>query len=79
MPGTTCTQLPADNHIISRYIEQPLLVGGKKFDLRLYVLVASFRPLVAYLSRLGFARFCQVKYTTGGGAGSTGAGEQGGR
>lgn len=53
-----------DNYIISRYIDNPLLLGGKKFDLRLYVLVRSYRPLVVYMSQLGFARFCNVKYTT---------------
>lgn len=52
-----------DPYIISRYIDEPLLVGGKKFDLRLYVLVTSYRPLKVYLYRSGFCRFCVEQYT----------------
>ncbi|ELT87418.1 hypothetical protein CAPTEDRAFT_168095 [Capitella teleta] len=51
-----------DTYVISRYIDNPLLIGGKKFDLRLYVLVTSFRPLKCYMYQLGFSRFCSVKY-----------------
>lgn len=32
-----------------RYISNPYLIGGKKFDLRLYVMVSTFMPLNAYL------------------------------
>ena len=54
---------PLDTYIICEYLSRPLLIGGRKFDLRVYVVVASYRPLVAYISRAGFARFCNVKYS----------------
>jgi tubulin polyglutamylase TTLL1 len=60
-PGSAAS----DSYVVSRYIERPLLVGGKKFDLRMYVLVTSWRPLMAYRYKQGFARFCAVKYTSG--------------
>jgi tubulin polyglutamylase TTLL1 len=53
----------SDAYVVSKYIQNPLLIGGKKFDLRLYVCVRSYRPLQAYKSSLCFARFCNYKYT----------------
>jgi len=52
-----------ETYVICRYIDKPLLVGGKKFDLRIYVLVTSYKPMKVWLSSLGFARFCNATYS----------------
>ncbi|XP_047642015.1 polyglutamylase complex subunit TTLL1 isoform X3 [Phacochoerus africanus] len=57
------SQSPREAYVISLYISNPLLIGGRKFDLRLYVLVSTYRPLRCYMYKLGFCRFCTVKYT----------------
>ena len=54
----------AETYVVQRYIENPLLIGGKKFDLRIYTLVTSYMPLVVYLYRSGFARFSSFRYNT---------------
>ena len=53
----------AESYVVQRYIMDPLLIGGKKFDLRIYCLVINYQPLTAYLYRTGFARFTHQRYT----------------
>eukprot|EP00939_MAST-03C_sp_MAST-3C-sp1_P002190 g2190.t1 len=48
--------------VLQKYVENPLLLDGYKFDLRIYVLVTSFQPLEAYIYEDGFARFALTKY-----------------
>jgi hypothetical protein len=49
--------------VVQRYVERPLTLDGYKFDLRLYVLVTSFRPLEAFIYKEGFARVSTHAYS----------------
>jgi hypothetical protein len=58
-------ELPLDElSVVCRYVDNPLLIQGLKFDLRVYVLVTSFDPLRAYVYREGLARFASKPYST---------------
>lgn len=48
--------------LISHYICNPHLINGKKYDLRLYLLITGYCPLKIYLFNNGLARFCSEEY-----------------
>lgn len=50
-------------YVVQKYVDGPLVVGGKKFDIRMYVLVCSYQPLTVYMHRGGFCRFSMSRYT----------------
>jgi len=52
------------NYLVSEYIQNPHLINGLKYDLRIYVLVTSYDPLKIYIYKEGLCRFATEKYDT---------------
>jgi hypothetical protein len=40
-----------DNIVVQKYLKNPLLLDGYKFDMRIYVLVTNLHPLEAFVYR----------------------------
>eukprot|EP00929_Paragymnodinium_shiwhaense_P057357 TRINITY_DN28705_c0_g2_i1.p1 TRINITY_DN28705_c0_g2~~TRINITY_DN28705_c0_g2_i1.p1 ORF type:complete len:637 (+),score=115.52 TRINITY_DN28705_c0_g2_i1:68-1912(+) len=51
-----------DRAVLQKYLERPLLLRGRKFDLRQWVLVTSVQPLQAYIFSEPYLRMCGREY-----------------
>lgn len=63
LQGLKISQRQQRSCTASRYITNPLLVEGRKIDLRVYVVVTQICPsLCAFIFREGLVRFCSGSY-----------------
>jgi len=53
---------PSTKALVQQYISSPLLLNNRKFDVRLYLLISSIRPLRLYLFRDGLIRLAREEY-----------------
>jgi tubulin polyglutamylase TTLL5 len=53
----------SQSSVIQKYIERPLTLNSYKFDLRLFIVVTSFKPLEAFMYKDGFARLSTHAYS----------------
>ena len=50
-------------YVITKYITNVHLINGKKYDLRLYVLIPCLKPLRIYFYKEGLVRIASEKYS----------------
>jgi hypothetical protein len=53
---------PEDKWMVQEYRDKPHRMKGRKYVLRLYVVISSITPLRVYLYRQGFAKLASAKY-----------------
>ena len=49
--------------VVQKYLSNPHLIDGLKYDLRIYVYVSSYDPLRIYVFNDGLTRFASRKYS----------------
>jgi len=50
------------NELVTKYISDPLLINGRKFDIRFHVLVTGHNPLKIYIHSIGFIKLSSEMY-----------------
>ena len=49
--------------VIQKYLEYPLLIENRKFDIRQWFMVTNWNPLKLWIFHGGYARFCSTEFS----------------
>ncbi|KAL4440781.1 hypothetical protein ABPG74_013762 [Tetrahymena malaccensis] len=61
--GQLCGSIGEQNpELVQQYINNPLLLNGVKFEVRMHFVVASLNPLIIYAQDKAGVAFCALKY-----------------
>ena len=62
---STSSGIPTDaqEYVAQKYIQRPFLVNGRKFHMRLYLVITNMQPLHAILHREGLVLFAATNYS----------------
>lgn len=53
-----------NDQVVQQYITNPLLIEGRKFHFRLYLLITSLQPLSVFLHQEGLVLFATMNYSS---------------
>eukprot|EP01063_Lacrimia_lanifica_P009532 TRINITY_DN16507_c0_g1_i1.p1 TRINITY_DN16507_c0_g1~~TRINITY_DN16507_c0_g1_i1.p1 ORF type:complete len:597 (+),score=210.43 TRINITY_DN16507_c0_g1_i1:57-1847(+) len=62
-PAPSGAKLRSRKWVVQKYLDPPMVIHKRKYDVRIYVAVTSVAPLVAYVFQEGLVRFASEEYT----------------